>query len=206
MAVTCAYHKRVDAVGACVNCGKLVCDECKVTIKGKIYCNPCVEELFAERAPVAVSSSAPTAAATVESTPAKRPAKPTDRGRGKAAVATAANTSGKGKDAAIPEEIRGWNWGAFLLNWIWGIGNKVWISLLCFVPFVNLIWPFVLGAKGNEWAWQSKAWNSIEHFKKTQRKWTWVGICLLCVSLVIGVALAIAISALYSSGGRIEFQ
>ncbi len=202
MAVTCAYHKKVDAVGACVNCGKLVCDECKVTIKGKIYCNPCVEELFAERDSVVASSSAPTAAATVESAPAKRPAKPTYRGKGEAVVAT---TSGQGKDAAVPEEIRGWNWGAFLLNWIWGIGNRVWISLLCFVPFANVIMPFVLGAKGNEWAWQSKAWNSIEHFKKTQRTWMWWGVGLLCASLVIGV-LAAAIGSIYANGGRIEFQ
>jgi hypothetical protein len=180
----------------------LVCDECKVTIKGKIYCNPCVEELFAERAPVAVRSSAPTVAATVESTPAKRPTKPTDKGKSEAVVAP---TSGQGKDAAVPEEIRGWNWGAFLLNWIWGIGNKVWISLLCFVPFANLIMIFVLGAKGNEWAWQSKTWNSIEHFKKTQRTWMLVGVGILCASLVIGV-LAAAIGSIYANGGRIEFQ
>ena len=205
MAATCAYHKKVDAAGACVNCGKLVCDECKVTLKGKIYCNPCVEELFAERAPVAVSSSTSTAAAAVESTPAKKPVKPTGRGKSKAAAATTANTSGQGKDAVIPEEIRGWNWGAFLMNWIWGIGNKVWIALLCFIPFVNWVMPFVLGAKGNKWAWQSKTWNSIEHFKKTQRTWKRWGVALLCVSLVIGV-LAAAISALYSSGGYIEFK
>ena len=205
MAATCAYHKKVDAAGACVNCGKLVCDECKVTLKGKIYCNPCVEELFAEKATVAVSSSAPTAAAAVESTPAKKPVKPTGREKSKAAAATTANTSGQGKDAVIPEEIRGWNWGAFLMNWIWGIGNKVWIALLCFIPFVNWVMPFVLGAKGNKWAWQSKTWNSIEHFKKTQRTWMRWGIALLCLALVIG-ALAAAISVLYSSGGYIEFK
>lgn len=39
----CAYHEDREPVGACVNCGKLVCLECKVTIKGKIYCNPCIE-------------------------------------------------------------------------------------------------------------------------------------------------------------------
>jgi len=30
---------------------------------------------------------------------------------------------------AIPAEIDRWNWGAFLLNWIWGIGNKTFIAL-----------------------------------------------------------------------------
>ena len=30
------------------------------------------------------------------------------------------NTSGHGKMAAVPPEVRGWSWGAFLLTWIWG--------------------------------------------------------------------------------------
>ena len=28
------------------------------------------------------------------------------------------NTSGLGSSAVVPEGIRGWNWGAFLLGWI----------------------------------------------------------------------------------------
>ncbi|WP_281405489.1 hypothetical protein [Mesorhizobium sp. B2-6-4] len=26
--------------------------------------------------------------------------------------------------AEIPAELDRWNWGAFFLNWIWGIGNS----------------------------------------------------------------------------------
>ena len=37
----CAYHPERDAVGACVSCGKLICEECKKTIGGKIYCESC---------------------------------------------------------------------------------------------------------------------------------------------------------------------
>ena len=55
---------------------------------------------------------------------------------------------------AIPAEIDGWNWGAFLLNWIWGIGNNTFIALQTFIPVVGLVMPFVLGAKGNRWAWR----------------------------------------------------
>lgn len=43
----CAYHSGVDAVGACTNCGKLICAECKTVLGGKIYCNPCADKLFA---------------------------------------------------------------------------------------------------------------------------------------------------------------
>ena len=29
----------------------------------------------------------------------------------------------------LPHNLDKFNWGAFLLNWIWGIGNKTWIAL-----------------------------------------------------------------------------
>ena len=40
---------------------------------------------------------------------------------------------------AIPAEIKRWNWGAFLLNWIWGIGNQTYIALLALVPGFGFI-------------------------------------------------------------------
>ena len=101
------------------------------------------------------------------------------------------NTSGQGKLATIPEEIRGWNWGAFLLNWIWGIGNNVWIALLALIPYVNIIMPFVLGVKGNEWSWRNRKWDSIEHFKRVQRTWAKVGIYIIVVSLILVFAAVI---------------
>jgi hypothetical protein len=210
MAVTCAYHKKVDAAGACVSCGKLVCEECKVTLKGKIYCNPCVEELFAEKAAVAAPASAPPTTAVVETKATKGLTKPPPEAPAKAkaeaktetaaAAVTTENTSGQGKDAVIPEEIKGWNWGAFLMSWIWGIGNKVWIALLAFL--LGIIMSIILGIKGNEWAWRNKTWNSVEHFKKTQRTWAVVGIILLVISIVMSVLVAV----LYASGGAIQFN
>lgn len=88
------------------------------------------------------------------------------------------NTSGLGRHAQVPPEVRGWNWGAFFLNWIWGIGNSTYIALLMFIPFVNLVIPFVLGAKGNEWAWRNRTWRSVEQFKAAQRRWSWAGLIL----------------------------
>ena len=37
--------------------------------------------------------------------------------------------SGKKKASVVPEEIKGWNWGAAGLHWIWGAYHEVWISL-----------------------------------------------------------------------------
>lgn len=92
------------------------------------------------------------------------------------------NTSGQGEQSVVPPEIQKWNWGAFFLSWIWGIGNQVWIALLSLIPFVNIIMIFVLGAKGNEWAWQAKRWESVEHFLEVQRKWSKWGVIIFIIS------------------------
>ena len=104
------------------------------------------------------------------------------------------NSSGQGKTAVVPPEISGWNWGAFLLNWIWGIGNNTFIALLMFVPFVNLVMAFILGAKGSVWAWRNKQWQSVEHFKSVQRKWAlWaIAVYLLAIAAFVGLYFGIA--------------
>jgi Cytochrome oxidase complex assembly protein 1 len=85
----------------------------------------------------------------------------------------------------IPAEIDRWNWGAFLLNWIWGVGNNTFIALLMFVPFVGLVMPFVLGAKGSRWAWRNGRWDSVEHFKRVQRLWAIWGVVVWLGAIVL---------------------
>jgi hypothetical protein len=85
----------------------------------------------------------------------------------------------------VPPEIDRWNWGAFFLNWIWGVGNNTYIALLTFVPFFGiLIMPFVLGAKGNAWAWRNGRWDNVEHFKRVQRQWAIWGAVLFFGSIL----------------------
>ncbi len=103
------------------------------------------------------------------------------------------NNSGMGKGIVPPPGVKGWSWGAFLLNWIWAIFNKTWIGLLCFIPYVGLIMVFVLGVKGREWAWRNKRWESLEHFNNVQRKWSLWGLILLFLPAVIGILAAILI-------------
>ena len=95
------------------------------------------------------------------------------------------NTSGMGKQAVLPRELNRWNWGAFFLNWIWGIGNSTYIALLMFIPLVNLVMIFLLGMNGNRWAWQNRAWRDVEHFRKTQRAWGYVGGAIWFIVLFI---------------------
>lgn len=107
-----------------------------------------------------------------------------------------ANTSGQGPNATIPPEIQGLNWGAFLLNWIWGLGNGVMLALLSLiVPF----FPFFLLVKGNELAWRNKQWASVEDFLATQRKWTRWGVIFLIVSFVLSCVITLLVFVLIAA-------
>ena len=101
----------------------------------------------------------------------------------------------------VPSDIRGdFNWGAFLLNWIWTVGNtSCGFALLSFVlsyiPFINIGWAIYLGRKGNVLAWKSKRWDSPGHFRNTQRTWARVGIALWLVAVLLTCLLAFLMGA-----------
>lgn len=102
------------------------------------------------------------------------------------------NTSGQGSNAPIPKEIKGWNWGAFLLSWIWGLFHNVWLSLLALIPYVGVIMAIILGIKGSEWAWQTQHYDSIETFRKRERKWTIAGIIAWSILILAIATMSIA--------------
>ncbi len=111
------------------------------------------------------------------------------------------------RPAEIPVEVDRWNWGAFLLTWIWGVGNGVFISLLVFIPFFGiLIMPFVLGAKGSVWAWRNGRWDSVEHFRRVQRAWAiwgavvWIGLIALICAIFGGIFYGLGHSEAYRLG------
>ncbi|TGQ39676.1 MULTISPECIES: cytochrome c oxidase assembly factor Coa1 family protein [unclassified Mesorhizobium] len=85
--------------------------------------------------------------------------------------------------AEIPAELDRWNWGAFFLNWIWGIGNSTFIALLALVPLVNIVMIFVLGARGSRWAWKNRTWRDAEQFRRTQRNWAIAGLIVWVVAI-----------------------
>jgi hypothetical protein len=84
--------------------------------------------------------------------------------------------------AAVAVAPKGWNWGAAMFQWIWGIFNGVWISFLglLFAPIMF----FVLGIKGNQWAWEKKGWNNVEDFKRAQRPWNIAGVIFFVLGLL----------------------
>lgn len=109
------------------------------------------------------------------------------------------NESGRGEASDVPAEIRGWNWGAFLLSWLWGIGNATPIALLTLVPCAGLVMPFVLGAKGSEWAWQNRRWHGVDDFRRTQRSWAVAGVVTWVAGLAAVVIIAIGASSMLGS-------
>lgn len=126
------------------------------------------------------------------------------------------NNSGCGHllDASVkvPEEIHGWNWGAFFLPGFWCLTNQVWIGLIAWTDLSmvtlpvtwGMTWPImavILGVKGNEWAWKSRRWNSLKQFKRHQRLWAIAGFfivtaLLLLLSLIVLMLLALGKSVL----------
>jgi len=173
----CYHHPDRDAVGACIACSKAVCPECKVEYEGKVYCNSCIEKMASGSGVLAT------------------------------AVATG-NTSGMGSKAPVPPGLGEWNWGGFLLTWMWGIGNNVWWSFLVFVPYLGfLVMPWVLAFKGNEWAWQSRRWESVEQFKRVQRTWmlwgVWISIAgTLIITVILLFAIGLIVWGVGQSGTR----
>lgn len=101
----------------------------------------------------------------------------------------------------VPIEIKKWNWGAFMFNALWGIGNKTYLPLLCFIPYFNFIWIFVCGFKGNEWAWKSGNYqpSDVEKFLTIQSTWSRGGLAQFIISIILTVLMLIFYAILFAA-------
>lgn len=125
------------------------------------------------------------------------------------------NNSGQGANSKVLDIVsKKFNWGAFLLTWIWGLGNRSFITLIVFpisflscIPFVGWIIPFAcniwFGIKGNEWAWQNKRWESIEQFHSVQKKWATTVLILTCFC-IMGICLALILPSTLNSASSAQ--
>ncbi len=100
---------------------------------------------------------------------------------------------------AEPNNLNSFNWGAFLLSWIWGCGNGIYWPLIVLIPgvgwVVGIVIPFVLGFNGNRMAWE-KYNDSALAFEDKQASWTkgaWIYvICVFILSFIIGMLMGFA--------------
>ena len=93
---------------------------------------------------------------------------------------------------ATPKCLNKFSWGAFLLSWIWGVCHRVWISLLCFIPYVNFVMIFVLGFNGNKWAWEKcKDTMTADEFDARQKSWTKGALIYTIVVVIFSVIVGI---------------
>lgn len=117
-----------------------------------------------------------------------------------------------GVNGPMPDELRGFNWGAFFFSWIWGLNNKSYLTLITLVVagissythytsiyLINLALLIWFGFKGNEWAWQNRKFENAEQFKAVQRKWMIWGLVLIIIVVVLGGIMLSAGISLFSS-------
>ena len=102
-------------------------------------------------------------------------------------------------DMAVPAAVNKWNWGAFLMSWAWGLGNRTYIALLCLIPVINLVMIFVLGAKGSQWSWQNKHWESTEQFTRVQGLWTSFGLGLFAGYAIALILVVVALAVTFNN-------
>jgi len=120
-----------------------------------------------------------------------------------------------GTNGIAPDFVaKKFNWGAFLLTWIWGLGNKTYITLvffaacaLCIIPIIGAFAPLGcsiwFGIKGNEWAWKNKRFESVGHFHSNQKKWAIAGVIVLVLGIVLNI---IAIFAMIGLNNTLQIQ
>lgn len=121
-------------------------------------------------------------------------------------IEPATQTETTNTDAAdVPEEIKGWNWGAFAFNWIWGIGNKTYLPLLALIPIFDIVWIFICGAKGNEWAWKDGHYTDVESFKNTQATWNRAGLVMFIIQVVLIALYILLLGMIFTFFSHMEF-
>ncbi len=104
----------------------------------------------------------------------------------------------------LPQSLKSFNWAAFLLGPVWGLGNGVPLAILIGVAGLavllltrSALWAgglsfiaaeILIGFKANEWAWRARRWHSMEQFKRVQQAWLlWAVVITVIVSIVLAL-------------------
>ncbi len=101
---------------------------------------------------------------------------------------------------------KGFNWGAFYFNWIWGLNHRKYLMLISlvigFIPYVGILGlPLVIwyGFQGNQWAWESGRFTTIEDMMACQKIWAKWALWIFLISLTLGVIAVIMLGTLIAT-------
>ena len=99
----------------------------------------------------------------------------------------------------LPPELDRWNWGAAMLPGLWSINNRVWIGLIAWTCLLTcgiswVVIAILLGARGNQWAWRSRQWQSVDAFKANQRAWSTAGMVVWGIYAALATLIVILVS------------
>ena len=73
-------------------------------------------------------------------------------------------------------------------------GNGLWVyALLGFVlSFIPLASFILFGLKGNEWAWESGRFSSVEDLRAKERKWAIAALIVFVISILLVILVVAA--------------
>jgi len=54
-----------------------------------------------------------------------------------------------------------------------------------------MIMPFILGIKGNEWAWEKRTWTDVHEFRRFQKRWAIAGFVIIGLLLFVFITTEI---------------
>jgi len=77
--------------------------------------------------------------------------------------------------------------------------NKSYLSLLCLVPLLNIVWVFVCRIKGNEWALKNGNYSNPREFLLVQDTWNRAGFVAFIIALIFIVIYVIFFAVLISA-------
>lgn len=96
-----------------------------------------------------------------------------------------------------------WNWGAFLLGWIWGVFNNVYWTLIALIPIplCALIVNIIVGIKGTRQAWENGNWKVADYqrFKKKQHQWAVAGFIVLGICILLTIIYSAVVVSFLSN-------
>jgi hypothetical protein len=84
---------------------------------------------------------------------------------------------------------------------VFGLQGNSAIAVLTFAPVACMlmlpVMLVVLGFKGSAWAWRNKRWQSIDHFRRVQRKWAIWGVGVWGASIAFSVGLFFLLMSIF---------